>query len=115
MNPTDESSDSWFLDNGATNHMANNSQLLTAKTDYKGKAKVLEANGTCLPILHVGYNTLDTFDSSHLLIMKDTLHVPHLTMNLLSISHFTNDNNVILNFDSLCCLVKDKTTRPVLL
>lgn len=41
--------------------------------------------------------------------------MPHLTKNLLSISQFTSDNNIVLEFDSSCCLVKDKTTRSVLL
>ena len=38
-----------------------------------------------------------------------------ITKNLLSISQFTNDNNVIVEFYADCCYVKDKISRKVLL
>ena len=50
-----------------------------------------------------------------LFFLKNILHVPDITKNLLSISQFTHDNNVVIEFYSTCCLVKDKNTRVTLL
>ena len=47
-NNADSSSNSWYLDTAATNHMATDPSLLSQKADYKGKAKVLVGNGFCL-------------------------------------------------------------------
>ena len=78
------------------NHMVHDNRQLDHHTDYKGKAEVLV--GTLILILHVGSNCMFTFDSSKSLLLKDVLHVPNLTKNLLSISQFTTDNNVVLKF-----------------
>ncbi|XP_031283016.1 uncharacterized protein LOC116141679 [Pistacia vera] len=60
-----------------------------------------------------------TVDLNHLHISKnyngDILCVPKITKNLLSISKFTKDNNVIVEFDANCCIVKDKSTGAMLL
>ena len=49
------------------------------------------------------------------LLLHDILHVPKITKNLLSISQFTKDNDVIVEFNSEFCMIKDKKTRKVLL
>lgn len=41
--------------------------------------------------------------------------MPAITKNLLSISHFLRDNNVVIEFFSTHCVVKDLITRQVLL
>ena len=105
----------WFLDSGATNHLANNMQQLRDPVDYKGKAKVTVGNGHSIPIQSLGYQLLNTLLPDKSLLLKDVLHVPNITKNLLSISQFTKDNNVILEFDSQQCVIKDKRTRLVLL
>ena len=76
---------------------------------------MIVGNGSSLPIPHTGYSSFTTFDPRKSLVLKDVLHVPSLTKNLLSISQFTTDNNVILEFDSTCCLIKDKSSKQVLL
>ena len=38
-----------------------------------------------------------------------------ITKNLLSISKFTKDNNIVAEFYDDCCLVKDKNTRKILM
>lgn len=43
------------------------------------------------------------------------LCVPHITKNLLSISKFTRDNNVIVEFFADHCVVKDKHSKIILL
>lgn len=43
------------------------------------------------------------------------LHVPKIAKNLLSISKFVDDNQVIFEFLSNICFVKDKKTKAILL
>jgi len=47
--------------------------------------------------------------------LHDVLYVPKIIKNLLSISKFTADNNILVEFDENCCFVKDKLTRKTLL
>ena len=43
------------------------------------------------------------------------MHVPAITKNVIGISQFTKDNDVVIEFLSDCCLIKDKVTRTILL
>ena len=43
------------------------------------------------------------------------LMVPSITKNLISISKFTIENDVIVEFDSTYCYIKDKQSRKILL
>ena len=73
-------------------------------------------DGTELPISHIGKIDLADFGtSSKPLALRNILLVPSITNNLISISKFTLDNNVIVEFNSASCYVKDKRTRDVLL
>ncbi|KAL5803075.1 hypothetical protein ACOSQ4_031380 [Xanthoceras sorbifolium] len=47
--------------------------------------------------------------------LKNILHVPSITKNLLSISKLTKDNNAFAEFHDNGCMVKDKRTRRILL
>lgn len=46
---------------------------------------------------------------------RNVLHVPDITKNLVSISQFLKDNNVVIEFYATYCLVKDLSSRKVLL
>lgn len=111
----DDVSAAWYLDSGATNHITPDADNLSSKVDYKGKSKVLVGNGNSMPIFHIGFNSFTAANLSKALVLRDILHVPNATKNLLSISQFTKDNNIVLEFDSTCCLIKDKITSTVLL
>uniref|UniRef100_A0A803NGE1 Retrovirus-related Pol polyprotein from transposon TNT 1-94 n=1 Tax=Cannabis sativa TaxID=3483 RepID=A0A803NGE1_CANSA len=114
-NSNTDISTAWYLDNGATHHMTNDAENLTTATDYKGKAKVVVGNGSSLSIHHLGTSSVPTILPNQSLLLQDILHVPNVTKNLLSISKFTKDNNVTIEFDDLSCLIKDKKTSRVLL
>ena len=49
-----------------------------------------------------------------ILSLPNVLHVPKMTKNLISVSQLTNENNVIAEFHSTFCLIKDKDTGLVL-
>ena len=65
--------------------------------------------------MHIGDIFLSSPHSQKQLILHNTLHVPEITKNLISISQFTKDNNVVIEFFSDYCLVKDKITKNTLL
>ena len=111
----DDSPQSWVLDTGATNHITPDVNNLASKGDYKGKAKVIVGNGNSMNISHIGSNSFHASHIKHAFTLHDILHVPNASKNLLSISKFTRDNNIVLEFDSVCCLIKDKRTKQVLL
>ena len=110
--PTIVNDASWFLDSGATHHVAATSDSMTTKSEYSGNSKLALGDGSHLPITHIGNFHLPT---SRSLSLRNILLVPSITKNLISISKFTLENNVIVEFDSICCYIKDKQSKKVLL
>lgn len=105
---------SWYVDSGATAHVTADLANLSLSSDYKGKEKLTVGNGNSLPISHVGYAVLD--NDAHPLYLTNVLRVPlEIIKNLISVSKFTYDNDLIVEFFSDCLLIKDKRTRQVLL
>ena len=45
---------SWFLDSGATHHVAATSDSMTAKLEYSGNGKLALGDGSHLPITDIG-------------------------------------------------------------
>lgn len=72
-------------------------------------------SGECLNISHTRFLSLPSFNTNRFLTLKNIFCVPKITKDLLSISKFTKDNNVIVEFMSDCYFVKNKDTRTVLL
>ena len=74
---------------------------------------MLIVDGPGLKITHSGSLTLPfpklTFQ------VQDTLCVPTINQNLISVHHFTKNNNVFLEFHPSCFFVKDQQTREILL
>lgn len=103
----------WFPDSGATNHVTNDLNQLSINSEYTGPEKIHVGNGMGLPITHVGSASLHV--NSRVFHLKNLLHVPSITKNLLSVSQFCTDNNVYFEFNSTSCFVKDQRTKKVLL
>ena len=95
------------MDSGATDHVTATYNNFNQKVDYKGKGKLTIGNGSQLAIEHVGSSS---FHSHKPLNLHNILHVPEITKNLLSISRFTCDNDVNVEFTCDACFVKDRTT-----
>lgn len=104
--------DSWFLDSGATHHVTADSSNMASQSDYKGKGKLVVGNGTSFSISHVGSTLLP---ASKPFTLYNILLVPSITKNLISISKFTCDNDVVMEFKSQCCYIKDKATKTILM
>ena len=103
------------MDSGATDHVTSDLNQLNVSRNYSGNDQLQVGSGEYLYISHTGYSAIPSAFHSKCLHFKNILCVPKITKNLLSISKFTKDNNVIVEFDSNCCVVKDKYTGAILL
>jgi histone deacetylase 1/2 len=72
----------WIMDSGATDHYTNDMDRMSFHERYLGKDQVQVANGTGLSIAHVGHSSLA--GSSRSLALRNILHVPDISKNLLS-------------------------------
>lgn len=97
---------SWYPGSGATNHITNDLANLNNRVDYTGTNKLHVGNVKCFPIHHIGNSCFQSQNKTFLL--KDILHVPNITKNLLSVSHFVKDNPVFIEFHPGFCFVKDR-------
>ena len=96
----------WYFDTGATDHMTNEAGHLQAQEPYRGRDKVRTADGSGMPITHVGQASLLS-SSSRRLRLHNVLRVPLVTHPLLSVRKFTYDNDVFCEFHPFHLLVKD--------
>jgi histone deacetylase 1/2 len=71
-------------------------------------------NGAGLHIAHVGHSSIIT-SADKTLALRNVLHVPHITKNLISIYRLTKDNHVYVEFLPDFFVIKDLATRRTLL
>ncbi|RVX07490.1 Retrovirus-related Pol polyprotein from transposon RE1 [Vitis vinifera] len=88
-------------------------QIYNFTLEYDGTDEVIIGDGSGLPIAHSGSLTL-SFPNRKFQV-EDTLCVPTINKNLISVHHFTKQNNVILEFHPTYFLVKDRRTGKILL
>ncbi|KAJ4769263.1 hypothetical protein LUZ62_053520 [Rhynchospora pubera] len=111
--PSSTPQTSWFIDSGATTHVTPDINNLSSSLPYNGSDAVHIGNGTGLLISHKGTSFLSI--GSTTLKLTNVLCVPSITKSLLSVSQLTADNNVVVEFSSNSCFVKECTTNKVLL
>ncbi|XP_031106275.1 uncharacterized protein LOC116010921 [Ipomoea triloba] len=76
-------SQTWFLDTGATDHATPDGRVLIASDDYTGSDTLRVGNGKALPISSVGYTSFSIPSKSF--SMSRVLHVHGLSASLLSV------------------------------
>ncbi|KAL4354348.1 hypothetical protein GQ457_06G012990 [Hibiscus cannabinus] len=103
----------WYPDSGATHHLTKDASNLQPTTTFQGSGNVQVRNGHLLPINSSGQSVF--FTKSKQFQLKNLLFVPGITKNLLSVSKFTQDNQVSVEFFPRCCQVKDLQSKEVLL
>ncbi|KAL4352750.1 hypothetical protein GQ457_06G024020 [Hibiscus cannabinus] len=103
----------WYPDSGATTHITPDAGMVSNSKSYFGAATVSVANGMSAAISKIGTASLNTV--SRPLVLNNLLHVPAIKKNLLSVSKFTKDNNVSIEFYHDSCVVKDLATQQVIL
>jgi hypothetical protein len=101
----------WHLDSGATDHIIGALNKLTVHDKYNGRDHVHTTDGNGMHISHIGHSVLHAPHSS--LHLKNILHVPSASKNLLSVHRLALDNHVFLEFHPFFFLIKDMVTRPL--
>ncbi|KAL5854981.1 hypothetical protein ACOSQ4_004783 [Xanthoceras sorbifolium] len=97
-------------------HVTSDLGNLSHYSKYKGLHKLVVGIGQRLAIDSVGNSLVKSHTyPTQTLQMTNILHVPNVTKNLPSISTFTRDNNVVAEFHDDSCVIKDKTSKKVLL
>ncbi len=99
----------WYMDSGAIDHITSELDKLTVRGKYKGNDQVHTANGAGMKIEHIGHSLVHT--PMRNLILKNVLHVPQATKNLVSASKLAYDNSVFVELHGKYFLVKDQATR----
>jgi hypothetical protein len=84
------------MDTGATDHLTSDLDRLSVPERYHGKDQVQVANGAGLPISHIGHSIIS--GSNRPLVLKNVLHVPRISKQLLSIYKLVSQNDVFIEF-----------------
>ncbi|RVW81354.1 Retrovirus-related Pol polyprotein from transposon RE2 [Vitis vinifera] len=103
----------WLIDFEASHNITSQVSNLQFHSKYDGTDEVIIGDGSGLPITHSGSLTL-SFPNRKFQV-EDTLCVPTINKNLISVHHFTKQNNVILEFHPTYFLVKNRRTGEILL
>jgi hypothetical protein len=103
----------WLVDSGPNAHITADATNITALQPFNGADTVGVGNGAGLHIKNIGSSLVLSNKSQFLL--KDILHCPNVSANLLSINKFSLDNNCWFALTSSSFTVKDNLTGSVLL
>ena len=98
--------DSWIIDFGATDHLTSKSQLFNTYTPNPSNKKIVVVNGSLATVAGFGdiYITLT-------LILKNVLHVPKLSVNLVFIQNVTHDLKYYAIFFPSYCVFQEQGSR----
>lgn len=110
MDPTDGQ---WYMDSGATAHLANNVGILKSVLNTSNGNSVTVANGSKIPIQNTGSFSFPT--QLRPLSLNSVLVTPSIIKNLISVCKFTKDNSCSIEFDPHGFSVKDLQTRRTIL
>lgn len=103
----------WLLDSGASHHVTIDLANLSLHYPYDGTDEIVIVDGTGLPISHTGLTQLSS--STTTFALSNVLYVPTMHKNIISISKFCEENNVVIEFSPLFFCVKDLQTGATLL
>ena len=103
----------WLIDSRASHNITGDLANLSIHSEYDGTDEVVIGEGSGLHVSHIGSFVLKS--PTLTFHLNDTLYVPNIRKNLISVHHFTSQNNVFVEFHPLFFLVKDKITMTVLL
>ena len=104
---------SWLLDSIASHNITSDISNLSINSEYDGTDKVILDDGLGFVVSHI--SSLALHSPHPTFTLRDTLCVPNLCRNLISVHHLTKQNNVLVEFHHFHFLVKNKITRAILL
>lgn len=103
----------WYTDTGASHHVTGSLEKLSVHDAYKSQDQVHTASSAGMSISHIGHSIVHT--PSRNLHLKNILHVPKASKNLVSVHRLASDISAFLEFHSDFFLIKDQATKKTLL
>ena len=97
----------YYADSDSSCHVSGDARHIEHMAKYNGKQSLTVGNGEKLYIAHIEDSLVHTHNK-RTMFSKDILHVLEIKKNVLSVSHLTACNNIIVEFDSCGCVVKEK-------
>ena len=94
----------WLLDSATSHNITSDLANLSIHYEYDGQDEVVLGDGTGLQVANIGSTTISS--PSYSFTLKETLHMPLIHKNLISVHKFTHDNNVIVEFHPSFYLVR---------
>lgn len=103
--PSSLADGNWYLDSGASHHLASDISNLHIHSQYEGPDQICVGNGNTLPIAHVGTTSFST--PTRIFHFHKLYHVPNISANLRSISQFAKMMMMFtFEFHPLCLLLR---------
>ena len=99
----------WIIDTGATAHMCGLLSSMSNSNPVKGYTPIFLPDGSIKSVTHTGIVTLNSR-----LILKNVLHVPEFTCNLLSVKALAISANLAFIFLPTYCVLQDLQTAKIL-
>jgi histone deacetylase 1/2 len=99
----------WYTDSGATDHITGELEKLHVRDRYNGNEQIHTASGSGMDIHHIGNSIIHTL--THDLHLKNILHVPQATKNLISTSRLAHDNHAFDEYWPKSFFVKDQDMK----
>ena len=96
----------WLLDSAASHNITSDLSNLSIHSEYDGIDEVILGDGSDLAMSHIG--SLALHSPHRTFTLRDTLCVPNLCRNFISVHHLTKQNNVFVEFHPFYFLVKGK-------
>lgn len=106
---TGKNDDDWVIDSGSTEHITHSSRILQNITQSRFETPVVIPNGDAIPVEGKGECTLPGGTK-----IKDVLHVPKFTCNLLSVSRLSKDLQSAITFFPDICVMQKLHTRSLI-
>ena len=94
-------SENWIVDSGASDHMTGLSHVFLDYKPFHGEKMVQVADGKLTNVAGIGTVKIGK------LFLKEVLHVPRFTCNLISVGKVVQDNNCSVNFSFDCCVFQE--------
>ena len=111
-----QASSTWIPDTGASFHVTIDVDNIQQLEHYDNSDQIFVGNGQGLKMVGVGTSNFNSpLLPNFQLTLKNLLHVPSITKNLLNVSQFARDNHVYFEFHPNFCVVKLQGTHEVLL
>lgn len=110
QDPTDHT---WYMDAGATNHIATQPGTLRPIFNKSHLSSVTIGNGSCALVTQTGHTTFSS--QSRPLHLCNVLVFKSIIKNLVSVWHFFTDNMCSVEFDLFGFRIKDLQTWSKLL